>query len=94
MAPACLAPLVRALRLPLLNCRHRLPVCALGIARALLNEPDGLILDEITNGLDEEAKAGLMATVSDLSRRRLVLAISHDRPAFAAAEPTCLELTP
>ena len=66
----------------------------LGIARALLNEPDGLILDEITNGLDEEAKAGLMATVSDLSRRRLVLAISHDRPAFAAAEPTCLELTP
>ena len=34
VAPACLAPLVRALRL-LLNCRHRLPVCALGIARAL-----------------------------------------------------------
>jgi ABC-type multidrug transport system fused ATPase/permease subunit len=64
-----------------------------GIARALLSEPDGLILDEITNGLDEEAKAGLMRTVAELSRSRLVLAISHDRPAFDAASPVCLELS-
>lgn len=65
----------------------------IGIARALVSEPDGLILDEITNGLDSNSKTGLMTTVTTLSRDHLVLAISHDLPAFAGAEPVRLELT-
>lgn len=66
----------------------------LAIARALAYEPDGLILDEITNGLDDAAKASLLRTVSALARGRVVVAISHDVAAFAGVDHEALRLAP
>ncbi len=65
----------------------------LSIARALAAEPDGLILDEITNGLDEASKTSLLKTVESLARGRIVVAISHDLAAFSGVEHDSFRIT-
>jgi ATP-binding cassette, subfamily C, bacterial len=50
----------------------------LGIARALACRPDVLILDEITNGLDNERKAEISDLVEKLSPQLVIIAITHD----------------
>lgn len=58
----------------------------LAIASTLAQRADALILDEVTNGLDEAAKRALVDTIAALSRDKLVIAISHDLAAFEKVE--------
>jgi len=46
-------------------------------ARALLREPEVLILDETTAPLDPGSEASLMCTLRAISRERIVLIVAH-----------------
>jgi len=50
----------------------------LGIARALTSDPDILILDEVTVGLDEAIKKDLITTIRMLSELLVAIVITHD----------------
>ncbi len=64
----------------------------LAIARALAQRTDGLILDEVTNGLDAKNRGELLETISRLGRQMLVIAIAHDLPTYDAVPKTVFEL--
>jgi ATP-binding cassette, subfamily B, bacterial len=49
----------------------------LAIARALLNEPEILILDEPTSALDPAAEEAISATLEQVGKSRTVLLVSH-----------------
>jgi ABC-type multidrug transport system ATPase subunit len=49
----------------------------LGIAQALLNDPDVLIVDEPTAGLDPEERLRFRRLLGDLGRQRLVIVSTH-----------------
>ena len=49
----------------------------LGIAQALLNDPDILILDEPTSGLDPQERVRFRNMISEISSSRLVLLSTH-----------------
>ena len=50
----------------------------LAIARALIRRPGILVLDEVTNHLDAEARAGFGKLLRRLAPGRIVLVVSHD----------------
>ena len=52
----------------------------LGIAQALLNDPDVLIVDEPTAGLDPEERLRFRRLLGDLGRKRLVIVSTHIVP--------------
>jgi len=66
----------------------------LAIACTLAQHADCLVLDEVTNGLDDAAKLALVETIAALSRSILVIAISHDHAAFDKAETTVHAMAP
>jgi ABC-type multidrug transport system fused ATPase/permease subunit len=66
----------------------------LAIAATLAQKADCLVLDEVTNGLDETAKRALVETIAALSKKILVIAISHDLAAFDKIETTVHAMTP
>jgi ATP-binding cassette, subfamily B, bacterial PglK len=49
----------------------------LGLARALYNEPDILILDEATNSLDIKTEDKILSTLKNLKSKFTILIISH-----------------
>src|SRR5262249_35573617 len=53
----------------------------LGLAQALINDPELLVLDEPTEGLDLDGRGLLRSVVADLRQRgRTVLLVSHVLP--------------
>jgi ATP-binding cassette subfamily C protein len=56
------------------------------IARALVHKPQFLILDEATSALDPDSEAEICKTLSQLSGKLTILAISHQTALLAAAD--------
>ena len=50
----------------------------LAIARAIIRKPGILVLDEVTNHLDAEARAAFAKLLKNLASGRIVLVVSHD----------------
>jgi ATP-binding cassette subfamily B protein len=48
-----------------------------GLARALLTEPDLLLLDEVASALDPATEAEVFATVEDLRSGRTIVSVTH-----------------
>ncbi len=63
----------------------------IALARALVRDPELLILDEATASLDPETEAALCRTLARLSRSTTILAISH-QPAVAEAADRVYEV--
>ena len=49
----------------------------IGIARALYNEPDILVLDEATSSLDVSTEKEVMKSINYLKRKKTIIIISH-----------------
>ena len=47
----------------------------IGIARALINEPELIILDEATSGLDYETENNILKTIKKLKKTSII--VSH-----------------
>ena len=58
----------------------------IAIARALLADPDVLILDEPTAPLDFASETNLIATLRELARSRIVLIVAHRATTLAACD--------
>jgi ATP-binding cassette subfamily C protein len=49
----------------------------LSFARALVAEPNFIILDELTSGLDEQTELQILSTIQKLKRNKVIIIISH-----------------
>ena len=49
----------------------------IGIARALYNNPDVLVMDEATSALDKGTEKKLMKVIKDISQSRTVVFVTH-----------------
>lgn len=58
----------------------------IGIARALLIEPDLLVVDEITNNLDIANKVLIFRVLQEMKSRCSIISISHDIEALADSD--------
>jgi ABC-type lipoprotein export system ATPase subunit/ABC-type lipoprotein release transport system permease subunit len=56
------------------------------IARALINNPSVILADEPTGALDRKNSSEIMELLKELSKRRLVLVITHDKKCAEYAE--------
>ena len=58
----------------------------LGIARALIRQPDVLILDEATSALDSATRIEVVAKLRDRMREGIIIFITHDPEISALAD--------
>jgi ABC-type multidrug transport system fused ATPase/permease subunit len=58
----------------------------IAIARALIREPEVLVLDEPTAPLDPVSENALMRTLRDLARDRIVLIVAHRSSALSICD--------
>ena len=58
----------------------------LAIARALIQRPELLILDEATSNLDSASEKAVIDTIVQLKGELTLLAVSHDRPMMEVAD--------
>jgi ATP-binding cassette subfamily C protein len=63
----------------------------IALARALVNKPDVLILDEVTSALDPETERDIIRNIRALRGRMTVISITH-RPAFLEVADRVYEL--
>jgi ATP-binding cassette subfamily C protein len=56
------------------------------IARALLRNPQLLVLDEPTNNLDEESEVALLELLNDLKRDTTLIVVSHEKRILRRAD--------
>ena len=54
----------------------------IGIARALYNDPEILILDEMTSALDEETERKVLSSIRELKKEKTILIITHRKNAL------------
>jgi energy-coupling factor transport system ATP-binding protein len=66
----------------------------LALAAVLVTDPDVLVLDEPTRGVDPERKAELAAQLRDARRRRATLVVTHDRVFAASVADRLVDLAP
>lgn len=60
----------------------------LGIARALLRNPDVLVLDESTSALDAPTRNAVLANILQHFKDRIVIVVTHDAVAISQMEHT------
>ena len=65
----------------------------IGLARALLRDPDVLLLDESTNALDRDARLGVLQRVLATYRDRILVFVTHDLEVTGLADEV-IELAP
>ena len=58
----------------------------IGIARALFNNPQILILDEPTSSLDADTESEIFKTIKNMSKNRLVLIITHRKSLIQSSD--------
>ncbi|MFU8830817.1 MAG: ATP-binding cassette domain-containing protein, partial [Wenzhouxiangella sp.] len=58
----------------------------LAIARAILADPEILVLDEATSNLDSESEAAVIETIEHLKGELTLIAVSHDEALVRAAD--------
>ena len=58
----------------------------IGIARAIYNDLDILILDEATNALDSETEREIIKNIYNLPNKKTTLTISHSKKALLACD--------
>ena len=58
----------------------------IAIARALLRNPDVLLLDESTTGLDAETRDGVLRNIVGMYRERIVIFATHDKDVAAQVD--------
>jgi ABC-type bacteriocin/lantibiotic exporter with double-glycine peptidase domain len=60
----------------------------LGITRALIRDPDVLILDECTNAVDPETRKVLVETLCRRFLQRILIFITHDSEVVSVVDHT------
>ncbi len=65
----------------------------IGLARAVLRDPDVLLLDESTNALDRDARLGVLQRVLATYRDRILVFVTHDLEVTGLADEV-IELAP
>lgn len=58
----------------------------IAIARVLLRDPDVIVLDEPTAPLDPSSERGLLATLREIARHKIVLLVAHRAGTLAACD--------
>jgi ABC-type bacteriocin/lantibiotic exporter with double-glycine peptidase domain len=58
----------------------------IGIARALYHDPNIVIFDEATSGLDAETESAIMSAIDSLAGHRTLIIVSHRAPTLRRAD--------
>ena len=66
----------------------------LALATVLVSEPDLLVLDEPTRGIDPERKSALAALLRAQAATRATLVVTHDRAFASAVADRAVSLAP